>query len=284
MAGLKKYFITVNREDSLENILAAHLPGGVAGETVIGSGGVWLEKKRILAPDHPVRSGQTLVVYTSSGQGSHYRLPPEHIIFEDRDLLAVYKPPLINVQADWASLQNNLTSGVNDYLATGYQAIPLTRLDFPVQGLVLYARHKRAERELFELSRERKIHKLYTALIEPGMERGCLRVKDRLGFGRKAVVSKKGKPAHSLFIFRQDHGTARVYSVILFTGRRHQIRFHAANYLAPIVGDRLYGSRSKAGKGGIGLVCSGYNFTFRGGRFRLRLPDLHERLDTIGRR
>ena len=73
----------------------------------------------------------------------------------------------------------------------------------------------------------------------------CLRVKDKLSFLKKAKVSHDGKPSHTLFLKHKHDGqsNAVTYSAIIFTGRRHQIRAHAAHYLSPIRGDSFYGEQ-----------------------------------------
>jgi len=193
------------------------------------------------------------------------------VIFEDDNLLAVFKPNGVVVGPTHISLFNNLSYGVGQYLGEGYSPPPITRLDKLVSGLVLYPKNKAIEKGLFRLTRDRKIQKWYVATIwdKPGLPQ-YKRVKTSLDFGQRAFESETGKPAHSLFIRRSGNGTEAEYSVFIFTGRRHQIRVHAAKHLAPIWGDRPYGGRRWDGDG-IALRCAGYNFTLAGKRYRIRI-------------
>ncbi|MFC2155568.1 hypothetical protein ACFLRB_03635 [Acidobacteriota bacterium] len=68
---------------------------------------------------------------------------------------------------------------------------------------------------------------------------------------------------------------ADIYSVFPFTGRRHQIRFHASHYLAPIIGDTQYGSRFVLKPDEIALMCRGYNFPMKGKNLRIRVTPAH---------
>jgi 23S rRNA pseudouridine1911/1915/1917 synthase len=278
------YFIAAARDTPLQQLLYAHLPPRRHPQIpmVISAGGVWQERQRLLDPDEIIKTGEVVKIYIEPGQAQAYSLKPEHIVFESPDFLVVYKPGGINVHAVPSSIVHHLAYGVDRYLeqrGIHFQSTPLTRLDQPVAGLVLFAVHKSAEKRLFRLTKRRKIKKWYLAALEKPAGPGSrppgkyLRIQDRIGSREKRTApDPAGKFAHSLFIRREERETATIYSVFTFTGRRHQIRFHAAHYLTPIAGDRLYGSGYRFGRGEIALLCCGYNFPFGGRHYRIRLP------------
>ncbi len=278
---VERFFITAKSEIPLLKLLTAHLPACYDAQTAIIHGGVWKAKERVLDPALIIKPRETVKVHTSPFQGQTYVMPPEHIIFQNADLLVVYKPNDLNVHAVPSSIYYNLMYGVNTWLrkqGETFNAHPVTRLDRPVEGLVIFPRNSNSERRLFEAVREKEVKKWYMAALPLNdktlaAKKKYLHIRDRIvSDGRRTHIHQKGKEAHSLFIPHSQTPTIQFYSVFIFTGRRHQIRFHAARYLAPILGDRLYGSRVRLGEEEIALMCRGYNIPYRGKTIRVRLP------------
>ena len=282
----KKWFITAPNPIRIDQLLIQHMGHLDNPLLPLQSGGVWLDKARISDGSHLLQKGQTLVVYTATTQGEQYVLPDHAILYQTVDWIAVYKPPALSIGSDRSNEHYNLTFGVSQWLkrqGLSYSPTPITRLDFMVNGLTLYATNKQAEKELFSLTRERKIGKLYLARLDPVPNPiPYLRIRDTLGFTSKACVDKEGKPAHSLFRLREKHPTYDLYSVVILTGRRHQIRFHASAYLSPIIGDDWYGSKTKTKSSLLGLTAIGYSIPYKGRRIRLRLKDLRAYESPVG--
>ncbi|MFC1770563.1 pseudouridine synthase family protein [Candidatus Margulisiibacteriota bacterium] len=275
----KKYFITAKRTCSVHDLLQENLQQDIPVQLVIEAGGVWLDKKKISSANIRIEKDQTVRVYVSETQLKSFVLFPDRIVADNNNFMIVYKPPGITTTADRASMIWNLTYGVkNYYLNKGisYDPTPINRIDYMVQGLVLYAKNKLVERHLFKAMADRKIMKVYLALLEKTGDYSpkYLRTKDKLSFTNKAFTADAGKVAESLFILRKQYEAVDAYSVVIFTGRRHQIRFHASRYLRPILGDDYYGSRIKTEGRVIGLFAYGLNFTYQGKRYRIRLHDL----------
>jgi 23S rRNA-/tRNA-specific pseudouridylate synthase len=111
----------------------------------------------------------------------------------------------------------------------------------------------------------------------PAPNRNFYRIKDYLATdGKKTFCTgenEKGKITDTLFIKLKETENADIYSVFIFTGRRHQIRFHAAHYLSPVVGDILYGSEVRMPPDEIALMCRGYNIPWRKEQLKVRLPE-----------
>lgn len=273
---IKKFFITAKSDVTLGELLVDNLPSRIDGEAAITSGGVWKDKKRVMDPGYIIHARETVKVHISNFQGKSYSLPQEHIIFENEEFMVVYKPCGLNVHSVPSTFYYNLAYGVDQYLrqqGIRYQSTPVTRLDRPVEGLVIFPKNKTSERKLFKLVKLRKIKKWYMAALESSNGPQCLRIRDRISnYSNRSFIDESGKEADSLFIKNRALGFAEIYSVFIFTGRRHQIRFHASNYIAPIIGDFFYGSAVKREPDDIALVCRGYNIPFRGEVFRVRLP------------
>jgi 23S rRNA-/tRNA-specific pseudouridylate synthase len=273
----RRFFITAKADTPLLRLLQENLDERCDPRIIIDSGGAWKDRKRILNPNQLIRAKETVKINTSEFQGKTYVLNEADIIFENRDLLVVYKPANLNVHNVPASIYYNLTHGVNQYLrrrGVPFETTPVTRLDRPVSGLVIFPRCKEAERRLFHLVKERKIKKWYAAALErrssPGPDR--IRIQDRISSrANRTCLDPNGKFADSLFIKTQTLDQTEIYSVFIFTGRRHQIRFHASHYIAPIIGDRPYGSSVKKAPHEIALTCIGYNIPYDNKNLRIRL-------------
>jgi 23S rRNA pseudouridine1911/1915/1917 synthase len=273
----KKFFITAKNSKPLLALLKDHLPADVSAEKVLNSGAVWFNRKRLLDPAIEIAAQETVLAYSCHTQGQYYALASDAIIFENDDFLAVHKPPGITSISDRSNLYWNLTHGVHEYLrsqGSSYVPSAINRLDFMVRGLALYAKNKATEKQLFRLTEKRRIGKIYMALVEKQSKPvHCLRVRDSLSFLKRAFADPEGKPSHSLFIYRSSQDIGDFYSVVIFSGRRHQIRFHASQYLSPIIGDTYYKGSIRTPNQHIGLVAMGYNFRLYGKRYHIRLPN-----------
>ncbi|MFC1617017.1 pseudouridine synthase [Candidatus Margulisiibacteriota bacterium] len=274
----KKYFITAIKKTNLFNLLADNLSINSNIPEIISSGGIWLDKLRLDDPEYVILPKQTIMVYVCPTQGKKYQLKLEQIVFEDENILIINKPSQLTTVPDRSNTKWNLTYGVSQYLrgkSNFYKAGAINRLDFMVQGLVIYAKNKQTEKKLFKLIENREIGKIYLALLEPQEHPPkILRIKDKIGYTNKACADENGKFAHSLFRYKGKFHGYDCYSVVTFTGRRHQIRFHAAKYLRPLIGDGYYGGKVKTKGQAIALLACGYNLILDGTKYRFRLPNV----------
>jgi 23S rRNA pseudouridine1911/1915/1917 synthase len=176
------------------------------------------------------------------------------VLYEDNHLLVLNKPPGMASQGaapgaasavDWAK----------DYLKRKY-AKPgnvfvgvVSRLDRDVSGVLVFARTSKGAARLSEQIRERKVKKIYWALVE-GSPPDALQCVDWLArddrAGRTVVVDADAPDAQeailSIRALRRISG-ATLLEVDLETGRKHQIRAQLAERGWPIVGDKKYGAR-----------------------------------------
>jgi tRNA pseudouridine32 synthase/23S rRNA pseudouridine746 synthase len=151
---------------------------------------------------------------------------------------------------------------------------PVHRLDYPVSGLVLFAKDPASHREASGWFESRLIEKTYRAWTEPQTfahlpkrVRGPRTPLDprpgarfewasRIRRGkRRAFESPSGKPSLTLatFLGRDAGGRFLVWDLSPRTGRPHQLRFELSRRGFPIAGDRLYGSRIDFGPDAIAL-------------------------------
>ena len=155
-------------------------------------------------------------------------MEPE-IVYQDRWLLAVHKPCGLPTQARADRRGPDLFSWVRERepLAALHH-----RLDQPASGLVLFAAHPDANKGLTEGFREHRIARRYQVVLAGEVLAGSW----EWPVGGKDARSE----VHPL---AQDNGFTAA-RVSLDTGRKHQIRIHAAMAGAPVAGDRKYGGEA----------------------------------------
>jgi RluA family pseudouridine synthase len=129
-----------------------------------------------------------------------------------------------------------------------YVGVP-HRLDRPVSGALIFARHVRATRRLADQFAGRIVRKVYMALVagrvEPEEGAWVDWLQKVSGEARSVVVDDQhpeGKRALLRYRVVERYDDATRLEIELDTGRTHQIRVQAAHRGHPIWGDALYGS------------------------------------------
>ena len=213
----------------------------------------------------PLSSGKDLVLRLLGGkncfQSSDYTFLPIPVLYEDKDLLIVCKPPHL------ASVPS-ATEGSNclSLLAAEYGPLyDVHRLDMATSGVIVYAKNREVQSAMQEAFRNRKVVKHYVALLDgiPELSRGsiCLPLGvNRLDRPRQCVlpISAGGKAAETYFevIGTRSLSNGKVGTLIRLaphTGRTHQLRVHCAHkagLATPIYGDVFYGKEGQAAETG----------------------------------
>ena len=120
------------------------------------------------------------------------------------------------------------------------------RLDKATSGVMVFAKTETAKRDLQEQFAQRLVHRHYVALVEgdaaPGRSEHNL-VEDK---NLRVYVSEKKTKTSKLAVTMWDvlaRGVeATLLSVVIETGRRHQIRVAMAESGTPVVGDKMHGA------------------------------------------
>ena len=212
--------------------------------------------------NHPVRPGDTLAVWTDTRlQNPKARLASAmKVLYEDDAIAVVDKPPgLLTISTDTVK-EKTAFYELNEYLKAkefskrpgrrvpgrraSKQIFIVHRLDREASGLIVFARTLAAKLKLqgdwscFE--------KIYAAVVEGKPERTSGVIETYLKEDDFLRVYVMNRPAPGAKLSRTHYRVLKSngrYSLMEFkleTGRKHQIRVHAAEIGHPIVGEDRY--------------------------------------------
>lgn len=169
------------------------------------------------------------------------------ILEEDDDLIVLNKPGWLVCHPSKNGPWSSLVGAVRE--ARNLERIHLvSRLDRETSGLVVLAKHRKSASQLQTAFAQRRTKKRYLALLKGHLEEerrtesnlendpeSPVHVQQRVSFGGR------GKSAETQFRPLEYWGENTLVEVIPITGRKHQIRIHAAWLDHPILGDKIYG-------------------------------------------
>ncbi|MGB1012663.1 MAG: RluA family pseudouridine synthase [Nannocystaceae bacterium] len=238
---------------------------------------------------------------------------PLRIVWEDPHLLVVDKPPGMVVHPSLGHPGGTLVNAVLHYLGVGPEALPVLpgndtlrpgivhRIDRDTSGLLVVAKHMRAQEGLAKQFRDHTIERRYLAVCCGVPTWESLRVqtfhgRDPRDRRRYAPNVGPGRQATSNFERTQTLGEAAVLGCRLETGRTHQIRMHARHLGHPLIADSLYGPRAGSprirklaaslGRHALHAQTLGFIHPISGEKIQLRAPlpeDLEWLLEQLAR-
>jgi 23S rRNA-/tRNA-specific pseudouridylate synthase len=200
-------------------------------------------------------------------------------IFENNHFIIVDKAPnVLSVPARQGLLDPRPCLGRILEVDLGKTIFPVHRLDYEVQGLIIYALTPEAQRAANAWFENKSIQKIYSAMTKSS---GAFQIgvsyewKSKLLRGKKrAYESPHGKDSltRAKLISIDEFGFSH-WELMPITGRSHQLRYELFRHEEVIVGDTLYGSGDKFLEEGIALQAYQIDFSNVKNRELFSLPE-----------
>lgn len=253
------FYYDEDQPERLDKFLVEQLPDYSRSrlQALIREGNVRIDGIEPHKTGVPLESGNRIEVRVPPPEPSH--LVPEevplNIVFENEDLLVVDKPAGMVVHPSAGHSSGTLVHAVIAHApeleGVGGEKRPgvVHRLDKDTSGLILLAKNDAAHRFLQEQFYNRKVEKVYLALVDGHPPTPTGRIEASIGRDprqrKKMAVVPSGKGRPSVSEYRtlesfKDHALVEVHPI---TGRTHQIRLHLAFIGCPVAGDTTYGRR-----------------------------------------
>ena len=183
------------------------------------------------------------------------------ILYEDEDMIVCHKAAGIATQTARIG-QADMVSEVTNYLMNQTYVGVVHRLDQPVEGVLVFAKSKRAASELSRQIADNRMEKDYYAVIcgQGSARRGTLTdyllkdgktnmsgvVPPELKGAKKAVLEYEILAQHIVPEQVNPEGRIALVRIRLHTGRHHQIRVQMSHAGMGLLGDYKYADKETA--------------------------------------
>jgi 23S rRNA pseudouridine1911/1915/1917 synthase len=204
-------------------------------------GGIYLNDSRVFS-DSEIKKEDYLRIHTDPRRFPRIPLQ-DRVILETDGLLIINKPAGLPCHPTVDNLKENLWHDLQNQLKQTF--FPTHRLDVPTSGLVVLAKDAVSQVEFQNLLKEKKVHKVYQALVAaPGPDLGLHEHHmEKSQYAPKTVSDRQRSNTQicQLKILKKEIlKDQALLEIELITGRTHQIRAQLSYLGFPIIGDSLY--------------------------------------------
>ncbi len=244
--------------ERLDTFLRSQFPAVSRGniQRLIEQGHIKVNGQPVKPTHHP-RAGEQIEVYWPEARPAEAQPEeiPLDILFEDKDLLVLNKPPGLVVHPAAGHEEHTLVNALLHHCAGGLSGIGgvarpgiVHRLDKETSGCLVVAKNDVAHLALAEQFAGRTLEKVYHAIVcgevpRPSGEIRAAIARHPTHRKRMAVTDGSGREAWTSYRVLEPLRGATLMEALLHTGRTHQIRVHFHHLGHPVVGDATYGSR-----------------------------------------
>lgn len=182
---------------------------------------------------------------------------PLNIIYEDEDLLVVNKPAGMPIHPSQNNYDNTLANALAYYFQQKGESFVfrcIGRLDRDTSGLTVIAKHFVSAGILGDLVAEKtSFQREYLAIVRGTVTPSSGTITAPLGRKPGSIIERcvdfeNGEPAITHYRVVEEKNGYSLVSLILGTGRTHQIRIHMKYIGHPLIGDYLYNPENQQSK------------------------------------
>ncbi len=225
---------------------------------LIRYGKVLLNGKKIFVRHTKVKNGDIIEYFEEMQNGIEIKKTdiPLDIIYEDENILIINKQPGLVVHPAPSHLDDTLVNALIDkyikresFLDKGTRPGIIHRLDKDTSGVMIIAKNMQAREKFINIFKSKEITKIYRCIVHGEInEEGFINTnigrdyKNRKKFTARVLG---GKNAQTIYTPLEIFNRATLLNVRILTGRTHQIRVHMNFIGNEVVGDFVYGNKTK---------------------------------------
>ena len=204
--------------------------------------------------NHILQPGDTLTLNIRENHSSE-KIPPVNlplnIVYEDADLMVINKPAGMPIHPSMNNYYNSLANGLAYYFEQ--QKCPfvfrcINRLDRDTSGLTIVAKHYVSAGMLSTMIANKAssgITREYLAIVKGSVQPSAGTITAPLGRREGSIIERcvdfeNGESAVTHYKVLDEKNGHSLVSLVLETGRTHQIRIHMKYLGYPLIGDYLY--------------------------------------------
>ncbi|MCC3376719.1 RluA family pseudouridine synthase [Cohnella sp. REN36] len=246
---------TVSEPAELLPFLLAKLSaqGRNAVKAILARGQVSVNERVVTAYNHPLKPGYAVAIRL----GKPDQAPPLvglSILYEDDDLIVVNKDAGLLSIASAQEQEVTAYRQLNDHVRQSDPAgriFVVHRLDRDTSGVMMFAKREDVQQALQNNWQDAVLERTYVALVEGNVKKPEGTISSWLKESKTLKMYSSPYPndgQHAVTHYKTLRAEPRfsLLQVELETGRKNQIRVHMQDLGHPVVGDKKYGSRSKA--------------------------------------
>ena len=208
--------------------------------------------------NYRLQANQELVIHIQENNSNEHIVPialPFPIVYEDEDIVVINKPANMPIHPSQNNYENTLANAAAYYYEirqnTPFTFRCINRLDRDTTGLTILAKNMYSANILASYMQERKIKRLYVAILDGSLEKKWGTLNRPIGRKDNSTIEREinyqhGEKAITHYYRIEQFGNYQLAAFQLETGRTHQIRVHMSSINAPLVGDTLYNTKPSA--------------------------------------